>query len=209
MGKLRASQNRLGSVAGLSIIKLDVPYHKQERSLSCEVASLKMVLNYYGIPVTESELIDKLAFDKTPKRRGVWGDPSVGFVGSITGKMGTTGYGVYNGPIAELAKTWKHAEAVSNLTAQDVANHLLNDRPIVAWGYFGRGKQLSWSTPTGKKIYAINGEHARVVTGFIGSAENPEGFIVLDPIYGELYWDTEQFLKNFASFDNSAVVVYR
>jgi hypothetical protein len=43
----------------------------------------------------------------------------------------------------------------------------------------------------------------------VGTAENPEWFVLLDPIYGELYWSAEQFMKNFASFDNSAVVVYR
>jgi uncharacterized protein YvpB len=168
-----------------------------------------MVLNYYGVPVSESDVISKLAFDPTRKTRNIWGDPSVGFVGSIDGKMGSTGYGVYNGPVAEVAKNWMYAEAVSGLSAQDVANHIERDRPLVVWGYFGRGKELSWSTPAGKKIYAINGEHARVVTGFVGTAENPEWFVLLDPIYGELYWSAEQFMKNFASFDNSAVVVYR
>ena len=41
-------------------VKLDVPYHKQEHSLSCEVASLLMALKYRGIDVTESELIQQL-----------------------------------------------------------------------------------------------------------------------------------------------------
>ncbi len=209
LGKIKAARAKPSNVAGASITRLDVPYHHQEHSLSCELASLKMVLNYAGVPVSESEIIDALAFDTTRKSRGIWGDPSSGFVGDINGKMGVTGYGVYNGPVAAVANNWKYSEAVSHLTAQDVANHISLDRPLVVWGYFGRGNRLSWSTPAGKKIYAINGEHARVVIGFAGPLENPEGFILLDPIYGELYWTKDQFMKNFASFDNSAVVVYR
>ena len=207
IGKFTSS--RAKTTAGAAVTRLDVSYHRQEHSLSCELASLKMVLNYYGVNVSESEIIEKLAFDTTPKTRTTWGDPSVGFVGNIDGKMGKTGYGVYYGPVAEVARNWKYADAMNQLTAQDVANHIERDRPLVVWGYYGSGKRLSWSTPEGKKIYAVNGEHARVVIGFTGSALDPEGFILLDPIYGEIYWTTEQFMKNFASFDNSAVVVYR
>src|SRR4051812_17592599 len=38
-------------------VRLPVKYHHQERELSCEAAALTMVLRYYGVPVTEAEVI--------------------------------------------------------------------------------------------------------------------------------------------------------
>jgi uncharacterized protein YvpB len=196
-------------VAGSSIAKLDVPYHRQQYSLSCEIASLKMALNYAGVNVSEQELIDRLKFEPPLQKSGkVWGDPYEGFVGKIDGKMGRTGYGVYWDPIAEVGNFYRPTYAFTNMTPQDLTNHILNNRPVVVWGYFGRGNKLKWQTPEGEEIIGINGEHARVVTGFTGTHDNPEGFFILDPIYGELYWETEKLMKNGAPFENAGVVVY-
>ena len=192
----------------MSITKLPVPYHRQEHSLSCEIASLKMALGYHGISVSESDLIGFLPFDATPKSKGVWGDPYKAFVGDINGKMGITGYGVYWEPIAQVGRVWKKTEVLENGTPQDLAEHISEGQPIIIWGYYGRGKKLSWTTPEGKRIEAINGEHARVVTGFVGDKTNPEGFVVLDPIYGELFWTTKELLNNWGAFNNHGVVVY-
>jgi uncharacterized protein YvpB len=208
IGKLKAFLAKPGKVAGLYMIKLNIPFHRQEKTLSCEIASLKMVLNYAGVEVSESELISKLRFDPNPRTRKQWGDPYTGFVGDIDGKMGITGYGVYWDPISEVANNYLRSEAISNLTAEDIAGHILENRPVVLWGYFGRGKKITWQTPEGKEIVAINGEHARVVTGFVGEKNQPLGFYLMDPIYGELYWKTEELLKNSAPFNNSGVVVY-
>jgi uncharacterized protein YvpB len=196
-------------VAGTTIAKLNVPYHRQEHSLSCEIASLKMALNYAGVDVSESELIDKLYFDSpTYKTSGVWGDPYEGFVGDIDGKMGRTGYGVYWEPVAHVGSFYRPTHHFTHMSPQDLANHILNNRPVVVWGYFGRGSKLAWNTDEGEKVNAVNGEHARVVIGFTGSRENPEGFHILDPIYGELYWSTDKLMKNGAPFQNAGVVVY-
>ena len=71
------------SVKGTMDVQLPIRFHRQEHSLSCEVATLKMALQAHGVEVPESELVKNLAYDPTPKRNGVWGDPHKGFVGDI------------------------------------------------------------------------------------------------------------------------------
>src|SRR5262245_9197550 len=65
-----------GKITGHSVTALlEVKWHRQEHSLSCEIAALKMALSAQGIEVPESELIGRLRFDVTPRANGVWGDP--------------------------------------------------------------------------------------------------------------------------------------
>ena len=56
-------------------------------------------------------------------------------------------------------------------------------------------------------MVAINGEHTRVVIGFIGPADNPSKIITLDPLSGEKYFTKASFMSNWGLLNNSAVVV--
>jgi uncharacterized protein YvpB len=207
-GKLVARMSHGPKTLGLTLVRLPVVFHRQEHSLSCEIAALKMALDFHGINVKESELIENLHFDLVPRKNGIWGDPYTGFVGDIDGKMGVTGYGVYWQPVSDVANKYTYSEVIENATVQELAQHLSEGRPIVWWGYYGRGRAINWQTVSGKAIIGINGEHARVLTGFVGTRENPTGFYLMDPIYGELFWETEYLLKNSTPFANSGVVVY-
>jgi uncharacterized protein YvpB len=193
-------------IAGGSIFQLPAVYYRQEHSLSCEIAALKMALSVYGLNVAESELIAQLPFDHTVKKDGKWGDPNVGFVGNIDGKMPVTGYGVYWDPIAQTASHYSNAE-VMQFDAKKLASEIKAGHPVIAWGFVGMGKKLFWTAPSGKQIIAINGEHARTVVGFSGSVESPTGFVILDPIYGKLYWKTSSFMDNWSAFNYMGVVV--
>jgi hypothetical protein len=86
-------------------VNLDVPQIYQEKSLSCEAASLRMALKYKGVDASEDHLINLIGFDLTPKRGNVWGDPQFGFVGKINGRRMSTGYGVYWLPVLKVAKS--------------------------------------------------------------------------------------------------------
>lgn len=202
----KLSQN--GSIKSAATVKMDVKPHRQEHSLSCEVAALKMALAGVGVEVSEKELVQKLKYDKAPKQGKIWGDPQNGFVGNIDGQMPASGYGVYDQPIAELANQYRKAEILNEKTPQGLASELLAGRTVVVWGFFGRGRPLSWSTPGGREIKAVNGEHARTLIGFTGDAEGPRGFYLIDPIFGPLYWSTEQLTRNWNALDRMAVVVY-
>lgn len=195
-------------VAGAMDVELPVPYHRQEHSLSCEVAALKMALGRYGVAVTEAELIRQLPFDLTPRRGDLWGNPHEGFVGNIDGRMMVDGYGVYWEPIAKLGSRWRRTEVLRGASAAQVAAHVAAGRPVVVWGAYGRPTAYQWRTTDGSVVHAVNGEHARVVTGFSGTPDNPTEFLLLDPIFGRLVWSTDTFERNWGTLGHTGVVVY-
>lgn len=192
------------------VVKLPVPYFHQEHSLSCEIACLKMALNYQGAKVSEQDLIKRLPFDATPKGTETWGDPNKGFVGDIDGTMGANGYGVYWEPIAEVGRHWRKTEILEDGSAQDIAANILAKRPVIIWGYAGAGNAriVEWRTALGKKVAAVSSEHARVVTGFAGGPQHPEVFFISDPYLGEVIWTREELEKNWHALGNHGVIVY-
>jgi len=182
-------------------VKLRVPFHRQEHSLSCEAAALKMALQAKGVNVPESEIISHLSFEP------MWGNPHKGFVGDINGKMLETGYGVYWEPIALVGNLYRPAESFEHWLTQSLASEIQKGNPLIVWGYAGSGKRKLWLAPDGTPILGVFGEHARVAIGFAGSVQKPTGFFLLDPIYGEIYWNTKTFSANWAPFENSGVVI--
>lgn len=190
-------------------VKLDVPFHRQEHALSCEVAALQMALEYYGVPVTESELIDALPFaTRAPRgRNNVWGDPNLGFVGNIDGISPKTGYGVYEKPIAALAQKYRPARVLTDATLTALLQEVTRQHPVIVWGTLASGRDTSWVTPEGNPVKAIVGEHARVVIGFFGTIEDPTRIMLLDPIYGTITMTRQKFLQHWGLLGNKAVVV--
>lgn len=204
------SRQLSGSVSEHPKLSVELPlkFHRQEHSLSCEAATLKMVLNFHGIDVSESEIIKKMPFDTTLRSGNIWGDPHLGFVGNIDGKMMVDGYGVYWEALAVTGSNWTKVKVLKNGLVSDLVENISQGRPVIVWGYLGRGKPVSWQTPEGKKIYGVNGEHTRVVYGYKGPADEPDGFMVMDPTYGPAYWAREKFMRNWDAFGRAGIVVF-
>jgi len=191
-----------------STVMLDIPFHRQEHSLSCEIASVRSALLYRGLDIPESKLIEILSFDPTPGRWGVWGDPHKGFVGDIDGKMFKTGYGVYWEPITQVVRKYRFAEHFSGWSTARLAQEIEEGNPVIVWSYLGDGDLGVWRTSGNKMIVGVNGEHTRVAMGYTGPKEKPTGFYLMDPIYGKIYEARADFLKKWAMFGYSGVVVY-
>ncbi|MFA6098739.1 MAG: Ig-like domain-containing protein [Patescibacteria group bacterium] len=191
----------------LSVTKLNVAFHRQEHNLSCEVATLVMALKFRGVDVSEATLIDAIGFDTTPKSDGVWGNPNLAFVGDIDGHQPSTGYGVYWQPIAQAARAYRTARAFTDGSLADLTSEIKKGNPVIVWGTAGSGTRIDWKTPQGGTVVAINGEHTRLVIGFIGSADNPTKIITLDPLSGEKYFTKDSFFHNWSLLNNSGVVV--
>lgn len=191
-------------------VRLAVPFHKQEHTLSCEVASLLMALRYKGVTVTETELIKQLPISDPGHRNpdNTWGNPNLGFVGNIDGTMPDTGYGVYEQPLYDLALKYKQAKIITNATINDLIYELGNGNPVVVWGVVGNGKSISWKTPDGQFINAKMDEHARTLIGYTGNSDNPKLIILLDPFYGEIRLSVKSFLANWAMLEKRALVIY-
>ncbi|MDO8599001.1 MAG: C39 family peptidase [bacterium] len=218
--RIRAAQSSIATKP-TATTKLRVPFLRQEHALSCEVATLRMVLAYRGTAVTEAKLLTAVGLDPARRAGNVfvglaprsskgakWGDPDEAFVGDVDGIMGKTGYGVHAGPIGRVAGQYRRAEVIANGTAAMLAEAIANGNPVIAWGYLGSGRPLRWQTLGGKDIRAIDGEHTRVVIGYTGTREAPTGFFAIDPVYGEQYWKTEKFMANWEKLGRSGVVVY-
>ena len=85
--------------------KLDVPIENQMPDLpnGCEVTSLSMLLNYYGIKVDKNELADNIAHVDSFTDNGKYrGNPNQGFVGHMS--IANAGWCVYNGPLYNVAR---------------------------------------------------------------------------------------------------------
>lgn len=190
------------------IVLIPVAWDRQDRALSCEAAALKMALSAKGVFVSEDDIMSYVGYDLTPRTGGGWGDPDQAFVGDIHGAQNTTGYGVHWAPIARAASVWRTARAVSGMSLQDAARELEAGNPIVIWGVTGRAYYDPWVTPSGKKVEAWKGEHARTLIGFRGSVENPTSFIINDPLSGRVTWSAAKLRSDWGKFSNSGVIVY-
>lgn len=195
-------------------VMIPIVFDAQDHALSCEVATLKMVLAYRGVQVQESELIKRVGFDRTPHTyqggRELWGDPSKAFVGNIDGRMMDDGYGVYWQPIERVAKLYrKEAQGFERRTDWHLVQELQEGNPIIVWGCLGACQRRVWYAPGNEnKVFGVSYEHTFIVNGFSGNPDAPDGFWLVDPIYGQRYMERNAFIAMWDSLDRSGVVVY-
>jgi uncharacterized protein YvpB len=193
-------------------IVLDVPIIKQNPELKygCEVTSLAMVLQYAGVRVDKLTLARQIKKDLDPKvrnRRGdilSWGNPADGFVGDMTGK--TSGYAVYDGPIADLMEQYLPERAI-NLTGQpfdELLKYVANKRPVVVWttgDYRLPDRWESWKHG-GQTIRTPLDLHAVVLVGF-----DERHVYINDPLSGKKAHKvpTHQFIDSWIALKKRAV----
>jgi uncharacterized protein YvpB len=170
-------------------ILLDVPLIKQNPELryGCEVTSLAMVLNYAGVKVTKMDLFKDIEKDSDPlvRKNGniiKWGDPSIGFVGDMTGKK--AGYAVFDRPMEDLVNKYLPERAVNltNSSFHDLEKHVENGYPIVVWttgDYRLPDRWESWEH-NGRTIKTPLDLHAVVLVGF-----SKEHVYLNDPLSGK------------------------
>lgn len=197
------------------LFTLPISFYKQKYTLSCEITSLKMALEYKGVSVEEDELIKHLVWEEqkepefdTKKNRWVWGDPNKGFVGDIDGKMPITGYGVYEKPTHSIAEKYREAEIIEDANLVKVFKEIFKSNPVIVWGSLKEGTPLTWYDKDGNKIKAIEGEHARVLIGVKGqSSYIPTHVVLMDPIHGKIEMTIKDFIRDWGHLDNKALVI--
>jgi uncharacterized protein YvpB len=155
---------------------IDVPIIGQNPELfnGCEVTSLAMLLLTTSNSVDKLDLADMLEKDPTDITKDengqilFWGDPEVGFVGSITGDG--DGYGVFHGPIATLLNQIMPGQALdlTGFSFEEVLAQSINiGIPVVVWTniYFTTDYSwLSWQSNNGT-VWATWREHAVLLVG--------------------------------------------
>lgn len=164
--------------------KLDVPLENQMPDLpnGCEVTSLSMLMNYYGIKVNKNELAENIQhvnfFTDGGKYRG---NPNQGFVGHMS--IANAGWCVYNGPLYNVAR--KYTTHIEDITGSDFLSLLKlvsNGHPvlIITTTTFNRVNDMqTWDTNTGK-VNVTPSSHACVITGY----SKPKKVIYVNNPYG-------------------------
>ncbi|QQS19328.1 C39 family peptidase [Candidatus Saccharibacteria bacterium] len=192
--------------------KLNVPFFRQAHALSCEAASLRMALAYYGVGTSDDEILGRIGYAPQPRdtATNTWQDPNVEFVGDVNGKINVTGWGVYAGPVARAAQSFgRSADVIYSPSAASVASAIYAGRPVIMWGVMGTSAiDDSWNTATSGVVHAAKNQHVRLVYGVEGSAENPAGFYLNDPLRGSVYLTAGALQASMNAGGRQILVVY-
>lgn len=164
--------------------KLNVPLENQMPDLpnGCEVTSLSMLMNYYGIKVSKNELAETIqhvdSFTDGGKYRG---NPHQGFVGHMT--IANAGWCVYNEPLYNVAR--KYTSHIENITGSNFLSLLKlvsNGHPvmIITTTTFNKVNNMqTWDTNTGK-VNVTPSSHACLITGY----SKPKKVVYVNNPYG-------------------------
>jgi len=179
----------------------------------CEVTALSMLLQFEGVPVSNMTLAHEVARAKTPRvvKNGQvvrWGDPDNGFVGSM--RHWSDGFGVYNGPIAALARRYLGGD-VWDQTGTD-SSRLLRDlatgRPVEVWTNVTFKPVYDWVTWQSDHgpVTVTYDEHAVLLVGYTRDdiiLNNPENGAKDEKV------PRGAFLASWRQMGRQAITVYR
>lgn len=155
-----------------TVLLQNVPFIQQmpELARGCEVTSLAMMLQYAGVQIDKMTLAAEIV--KVPfLSNGVRGNPNDGFVGNIY-TFSEHGYGVYHGPIANLAEQYLpgRIKDLSGLSIESVYEALQAGSPVLVitnstFRTLAESEFHTWQTASGP-IRITYREHSVVVTGY-------------------------------------------
>jgi uncharacterized protein YvpB len=176
--------------------RLPLPPQKQSHSLSCESSAAAMAAQFYGVPLTESQVLAALPRTK---------NPNLGFRGDVDGSPGgVQDYGVYAGPILEILKAQGLEARLVEGGRQGIQAAIARGHPVVAWITYN----CQVSTPVtrtvdGQVVSLVPYQHAVVVTGY-----NADGVWANDPWDGLVdYYAMADFSRALAYFGDMAIEV--
>lgn len=200
---------------------LAVPYIKQVYSLSCEVASIEMILKYFGSTTeTQDSLMVRLGYaqpivSSTVNGVMTWGNPDEGFVGKVDGRMidpkigirGATGWGTHPLPVQKLLRTFYPNSYAGKGSIDGLRTNLDNNKPVMIWHVRddASGEKVTYYTPKGKAV-ELKQYHVALVVGYQVQANNQLLFTINDPYYG-VYTVNQQDLTRMWSKHNYDMVV--
>ncbi|MGH0598870.1 C39 family peptidase [Bacillus mycoides] len=161
----------------------NVPLIQQlpELDRGCEVTSLAMMLQYAGVSIDKMKLasdIKKVDFLDD----GVRGNPNEGFVGNIY-TFSESGYGVYHGPLFQLAKKYLPNEAIdlTGKSIEEIYKSVKSGQPVVmitnaTYAPLDEEEFTIWETNGGDVSITYN-EHCVVLIGY-----DKESVYIRDPL---------------------------
>jgi uncharacterized protein YvpB len=153
---------------------------------NCETAALSILLATTGLRRSQLQLQSRVARSgpldpESVDGRRVWGDPRLGFVGRADGGGAAGGFGVYEGPIAALAR--REGRPLVDLSGDpptDLYDRLLAGHAVMVWIGLSDGPYDTWYSPAGRRVVVNFGEHAMVLAGRYEGGD----LEVVNPLYG-------------------------
>ncbi len=209
-GSIDVSQSQQNGAQNATYDAMLIPNFKAvcqypELPTGCEMTSLTMVINHYGINADKCDIsdnyLDKGEVGTVDFRKAFVGDP-----------RDESSFGCYAPVVVNTANRYLQAQG-SNLRATDVTGQELESLfeyinsqvPVIIWGtldceegYYSvtwnvDGQDLTWITP----------EHCMVLVGY-----DQQSVWVADPIYGEVVsYDKAIFESRYDTLLKQAVVI--
>lgn len=174
-----------------------VPTLYQQRGLSCEYASLAIVMAAYGDQVTEWEFDPYVV--QSP-------NPHVGFRGNIYADWGgSVDYGIYAEPLAAIMPNfgyWADVFYAKGDTSQ-LIRYIDSGTPVLVWiglkgdtGYYETGAD-------GSSYWIAEGQHTLVIYGY-----DDYGVYASDPAIGaKRFYDWGWFMWMWNVFDGMSLAI--
>ncbi|MCP3771822.1 C39 family peptidase [Paenibacillus sp. MZ04-78.2] len=192
-------------------VLLEAPHIRQRPELpsGCEVTSLAMLLQFYGVNKSKMDLVPEMKKDPTPIRYNkngsiaYWGNPNTGFVGEVTGAA--KGFAIYHTALFELLKDYvPTAQDMTKEPFSKLEDQLIQGIPSVVWttiNYKVPDKWVVWDTPIGP-IETTFMEHAVLLVGF-----DEQYVYVNDPLAGQSNKkiDKEAFIATWDAMGRQAL----
>lgn len=207
--KVNTLQEQIDKELEKSTVKLarEITYNQfPEYPTGCESISLYILLKYNGIDTTPEEIINRLKLGSLPYDLDgtlYGGNPEIEFIGDPRNDYS---YGVFNNPIAEVAKTFKEGvQSKQGLELEELLEIVKQNRPVMVWATvynMKSEKTTQWLyKETGETILWKSNEHALVIVGY-----NDKYIIVSDPYNGRIMkYEKEKFKENYNYFGKRAV----
>jgi len=171
--------------------------HAQLYTLDCEARSAVDWAAFFGFQIDEIDFLDAL-----PKSD----NPDLGFVGEYwdaQGQIPPASYGVHAEPVAALLRSYEvPAQAVREMTWEELQTELAAGRPVIVWiiFLFQDGTPLQYTASDGSTATVAHYEHTAIITGY-----DSERIAIVDGSY--FYHRTiEQFLRSWAVLGNMAIL---
>jgi uncharacterized protein YvpB len=197
------------------LIQLSVPAYKGQYWMACELSSLRMLLAFRGIAADDWGILMHLNYNPRPRdtASNTWDNPNVMYVGDVAGRPNTTGYGVHAGPLAQAGREFgRNTQAYFGVGAAWISSMIHSGNPVAFYSYSDAAPRADgWNSPQGW-VNTMYPQHARVIYGVVGSASNPLGFWIHEPMNGSsFYWSAAEVMNHMNAVpgvSNQAVVVF-
>lgn len=197
-------------IEGFKIIRQD-----PELPTGCEITSLTMVLNYYGMSVDKVTMAEEFLpvvpaefhFDKDGNLHGA--DLERYFVGNPATKKG-----YICGTEAIKSAADKYLESIHNpmravdktgASLEELYQWISEDIPVVVWVTIDMEERTvieGWYTESGGYVEWGSNDHGAVLIGY-----TPDKVTIADPIAGRAVYSRKSFENVFASRGNKCIIL--